>query len=115
MWGTAGTMRRRRLIRAEFVLGSVACSGLGSLVLATGRGGTIFLGVWLVGAGINYIPLAREAARLSRPGALEEELRGLELRRELRRAGLQQLWIAVPLAVPLFALAGHRARRSPSA
>jgi hypothetical protein len=103
-------MRRRRLIRAEFFLGAAGCIGLGALVLATGSGWMVVLGIWLLGAGINYIPLAREAQLLSRPGALEEELRGIELRHELRRAGVQQLWIAVPLAVAMSSLA---ARRSP--
>jgi hypothetical protein len=110
MWGTAGTMRRRRIIRAEFFLGAVACTGLGALALATASGWMTALGIWLVGAGINYVPLAREAQRLSRPGALEAELQGVELRRELRRATVQQLWIAVPLAVAVFSLV---ARRSP--
>ena len=105
MWGTAGTGRRRRIIRAEFVLGAIGCTALGLLVLSTGTGWIILLGVWLVGAGINYVPLALQAYSLSRPGALEKELSGVEVRQELRRAGVQQLWIAVPLAVAVFALA----------
>jgi len=111
MWGTRGTRRRRRLIRAEFVVGAAGCLGLGALVLATGSGWLRLLGIWLVGAGVNYVPLALEALRLSSPGALEDELRGVELRRELRRAGVQQLWIAVPLAVVAFALADRRPGR----
>jgi hypothetical protein len=107
MWGTAGTNRRRRLIRAEFFLGAIGCSGIGIYVLATGSGWLLALGIWLVGAGVNYIPLARHAQYLSRPGALEEELHGADLRHDLRRAGVQQLWIAVPLAVAVFALANR--------
>ena len=38
MWGTAGTSRRRRLIRAEFLVGVIGCTGLGVYVLATGSG-----------------------------------------------------------------------------
>jgi hypothetical protein len=108
MWGTTGSKRRRQLIRAEFFVGAAGCLGLGMLTLATGSGWLTLLGIWLVGVGINYVPLAFEAQSLSRPGALEDELRGLELRRELRRAGLHQFWIAVPLAIALFALAGRR-------
>jgi hypothetical protein len=111
MWGAAGTGRRRRLIRAEFVLGVVGCTGLGISVLATGSGWMRLLGIWFVGAGINYVPLAWEARSLSRPGALEAELRGIELRQELRHAAVQQLWIAVPLAVAVFALLDKHARR----
>jgi hypothetical protein len=69
------------------------------LAMITGGGGTLLIGIWLFGAGINYVPLAYEAPSLSKPGALEDELRGAQLRRELRKAGWQQLWIAVPLAV----------------
>jgi hypothetical protein len=111
MWGTRGSERRRRLIRAEFVAGVVGCLGLGVLALATGSGWVRLLGIWLVGTGINYVPLAIEAQSLSRPGALEDELRGVELRRELRRAGAQQFWIAVPLAIVVFALVGRRSDR----
>jgi hypothetical protein len=35
--GVAGTRRRRRLIRAEFVLGAVGCTGLGVGVAVTAR------------------------------------------------------------------------------
>ncbi|HZP72446.1 MAG TPA: hypothetical protein VFA97_03610 [Gaiellaceae bacterium] len=68
---------------------------------------TVF-GVWLVGAGSNYVPLAVDALRLSRPGALEEELAAVDMRRETRRAGLHQLWIAVPFAIVVFAVAERR-------
>jgi hypothetical protein len=111
MWGTRGGQRRRQLIRAEFFVGAAGCIGLGILALTTGSGWLRLLGIWLVGAGINYVPLALEAQSLSRPGALEDELRGVELRRELRRAGAQQFWIAVPLAIVVFALAGRRSDR----
>jgi len=112
MWGTAGTARRRRLIRAEFVLGAVGCTALGALALAGGGGWMTVVGLWLVGAGINYVPLALHARSLSRPGALEAELAGVDVRRELRRAGAQQLWIAVPLAVAVSAAVAGRSRPS---
>jgi hypothetical protein len=108
MWGTAGTLRRRKIIRAEFLLGAIGCTGLGAYVIASGSGWMLPLEAWLVGAGINYIPLAHEAQSLSQPGALEQELRDADMRHELRRAGVQQLWIAVPLAVAVFALIDRR-------
>ena len=106
MWGSAGSMRRRRIIRAEFVIGVVGCTSLGLLAIGRGSGWMVVLGIWLVGAGVNYVPLALHAQSLSRPGVLEAELAGVDVRSELRRAGLQQFWIAVPLAVAVFALMG---------
>jgi len=105
MWGLRGSPRRRRLIRAEFYVGAVGCLLLGAFVLAR-AGSTLWtlVGIWLIGAGVNYVPLALYAERLSRPGALEAELAGIELRRELRRAGAQQFWIAVPGAIAVRAL-----------
>jgi hypothetical protein len=77
---------------------------LGVLSLVAGGGWRYLLGLWLVGVGVNYVPLTVQALALSRPGALEEELRGLDVRRELRRAGVHQFWIAVPFAVAIAAL-----------
>jgi hypothetical protein len=37
MWGTAGTLRRRRIIRAEFVVGAIGCTCLGLYVLVSRR------------------------------------------------------------------------------
>jgi hypothetical protein len=110
MWGTAGSPRRRRLIRAEFVAGAVGCTLLGAFVVATGSGAWLAIGVWLLGAGANYVPLALHARSLSRPGALEAELRDADLGRELRRAGVRQLWIAVPFAIAISAARDWRAR-----
>lgn len=104
MWGTAGSLRRRRLIRIEFIVGAVGCTALGVLSLVSGSGWIDVLGVWLIGVGINYVPLALQAQSLSQPGALEAELDGLDLRSELRRAGVRQFWIAVPLTVAISGL-----------
>jgi hypothetical protein len=112
MWGRAGTLRRRRLIRAEFVIGAIGCTIFGVLVLA-GSNDTAWkvVGVWLVGAGVNYVPLALYARSFSRPGALEAELRDRDLRRELRKAGTQQFWIGVPFVVAVAALLTEVTRR----
>ena len=115
MYGTRGSPRRRRIIRAEFFAGSAGCMVLGILALVHGSGGWLLLGVWLLGAGANYVPLALAAQRLSRPGALDAELSGLDVRRELRRAATAQLWIAVPFAVCLAALTSERRKRSENA
>src|SRR5574337_488292 len=100
MWGTAGTLRRRRVIRVEFVVGAIGCTLLGVVALFRASSAVwLVVGVWLVGAGVNYVALALYAQSFSRPGTLEAELQGLDLRRELRKAGAQQLWIATPFAV----------------
>jgi hypothetical protein len=109
MWGASGTLRRRRIIRAEFIAGAVGCTLLGALALRTDAGLMRVVGIWLLGAGVNYVPLAWEAVALSRRGALEAELADVDVPRALRRASVEQLWIAVPLAVAVAALL--RARR----
>jgi hypothetical protein len=71
-----------------------------------------------LGAGINYAPLTVYAVKLSRPGALEAELAGTDVGRELRRYSILQLWILVPLSLVALAvrdaLARHGSRSSPS-
>jgi hypothetical protein len=109
MWGSAGTSRRRQLIRAEFVIGATGCTMLGVLALARGSGWQVAIGFWLVGAGVNYVPLVLHAWSLSRTGALEGELKGLDISHELRRAGVRQFWIAVPFAVAVAAIMQARA------
>ncbi len=99
MYGLSGAPRRRALIRAEFLVGAAGCLALGAAAIVGSGGAGLLLGAWLCGAGLNYVPLALHAVQLSRPGALERELAGEDLRPQLRRAGVEQLWIAVPLAV----------------
>jgi hypothetical protein len=77
----------------------------------SGSGWAIVLGIWLVATGMNYLPLAISAQSLSRPRALEAELVGADLPRELRQAGARQLWILVPLAVVIAALVQAWSRR----
>jgi hypothetical protein len=104
MWGSRGGRRRRRVIRAEFVVGAVGCTVLGVLGIVSGTGWLVAVGIWLIGVGVNYVPLALHARSLSRPGILEAELENADIRAELRRAGVLQLWIALPFAVALAAL-----------
>ena len=104
MYGSKGSMRRRQIIQAEFVVGVVGMISVGIWILTqssdlTGR----VLGLWFIGAGLNYAPLASYAVMLSRAGALDAELAGVGTARELRRYGVLQLWILVPLALVAFA------------
>lgn len=103
MHGTRGTMLRRRIIAAEFIAGTIGAVAFGTWLIcaANSLGGQLF-GAWVVGAGLNYAPLAAYAIRLSRPGALEAELAGTDTARELRRYGLWQFWAVVPLALAGF-------------
>lgn len=103
MYGAAGTVRRRRIILVEFIIGLLGMVGVGMWTLAqSAEPGARALGVWLIGAGLNYAPLAVFALQLSRPGALEAELADCDTGRELRRYGVLQLWILVPLALVVF-------------
>jgi hypothetical protein len=98
MFGTRGTPRRRWIILAEFVLGALVLIGFGVWLAldATSLGDQLF-GFWAILAGLNYVPLAAYAIALSRAGAIDAELAGVDAERELRRYGVAQLWIVVPL------------------
>jgi hypothetical protein len=111
MHGVAGTRLRRSIIRAEFVLGAVVGAGMGLwvVVAATSVGWQLF-GAWVVGMGVNYAALAWQAALLSRPGALEAELAGVDLGRDLRRYSVLQFWIVVPLLLAVLAARGPERR-----
>jgi hypothetical protein len=96
MHGARGTMRRRRIIMAEFTAGA---------------GGRV-LGIWIVGCGLNYAVLAAFAVALSRPGVLEDELAGVDTIRELRRYSVGQLWIVLPLFLLVLAARSVGRRRA---
>ena len=86
MYGTQGTGRRRRITLAEFVAGVAVSVAFGTWLVAYAPGsGSRILGIWMIGAGLNYAPLAAYAIGLSRPGALSAELAGVDAGRELRR------------------------------
>ncbi len=108
MYGSHGTKRRRRIVLAEFIAGAVVMVPFGVWLVAasTVLSGRAF-GVWIAGAGLNYVPLTVYALALSRPGALKAELAGSDAGRELRRYSVLQLWIFVPLS--LVALAARSA------
>ena len=114
MHGLFGTRRRQRVIMAEFMLGAVVMVGAGVAIIA-GRStlATGVFGGWLVGSGLNYVPLAAHAIILNRPGALERELADVDVRAELRHYTLLQLWIFVPIALPAFEMTRKRAAARP--
>jgi len=115
MHGLAGTQFRRRVILAEFVLGALGCVVLGLLTAARSQGvGWRVIGVWLVGVGVNYFVLALHAISLSRAGALDAELRGVDVGSELRRYTYLQVWIVVPLLLVVLAVLQLRRRPVPA-
>jgi hypothetical protein len=81
--------------------------GVGSYFLFTTSGGWPLFALWLIGAGLNYVPLSVHAISLTKAGALAAELDGIDVPAGLRRYGVLQLWIFVPLAPVFFAV--HRA------
>lgn len=102
-----------RFIVIEFAAGVVGCAAIGVLSLVAGirlrdQGITwqLLLGVVLIFIGLNYVPLLIHAVDLARRGTAREEVAG-ELSRpaEVRRIGILQLWILVPMAVLVMALA----------
>ncbi|WP_328374964.1 hypothetical protein [Micromonospora zamorensis] len=112
MHGTRGTARRRRIILAEFLVGVVAMVALGIWLLASSSSlGSRAIGLWFTGAGLNYAPLSVHAIALTRSGALDAELTGVDIDRELRRYTVLQLWVFVPLALVVFAVRDALARR----
>ena len=103
MWGTKGTLRRRRIILAEFLVGVVGALALGLWVMiATADLGGKVLGWYLIGIGLNYVPLSAYALRLSGAGVLERELEGVDTLPELRRYGVWQFWVFLPLSMVVF-------------
>jgi hypothetical protein len=77
--------------------------GIWLVAHSSGLGGRI-LGIWMIGAGLHYALLAAYAIALSRPGALNAKLAGVDTGRELRRYSVLQLWIFVPLSLVVVAV-----------
>jgi hypothetical protein len=113
MHGTYGSMRRRRIIVAEFVFGAVASLGIGSYLTGS-RGWLAVLGWYVVGVGINYVALAANAVDLSRPGVLDRELAEADLRADVGFYIRAQFLLFVPLLVAALAVRPSD-RRTPTA
>ena len=99
--GRRGTGRRRRIVRAELILSALGCVAFGALLIVQGDALWTLVGVALLGIAVNYVMLARAAIRLSRPGALDRAMAGLDVDTELRAATRTQLWILIPFSLCL--------------
>jgi hypothetical protein len=109
-----------RLIVAEFAVGVLLCGALGAGItyagVFAGRDRSPFaigIGVYLLGVGLNYLPLLLYALVIARRGSAREEVaRELSERdRYVRRYSLQQFLLLVPLVVPALAIGQELARR----
>jgi len=116
MYGRHGSKRRRRLVLAEFVLAAIDIPLLGlTLVLAASSVPRVLLGAYLIGVGLNFVPLALHAISLSRAGRLGTELAGVDVAAELRRYTAKQFLIGIPLLVMILGVAQFATgRRTPS-
>ena len=106
MYGRRGSTRRRRLILAEFMLATIDAPLLGlAMLLAASSALPALLGAYLMGVGLNFVPLALHAISLSRASRLDAELAGVDVRAELKRYAAKQLLIGIPMLVLLFGAA----------
>jgi F0F1-type ATP synthase assembly protein I len=104
MYGTRGTLRRRRIILFEFVVGLIATLAFGGWLISVGGVRNVVIGIIVMTIGLNYAPLAVYAMRFSTAGALEAELSDVDVPNELRRYAVLQLWVFVPLALVFLAV-----------
>ena len=105
MHGLADSTSRRRIILGKFILGAILSLVLGVFVFRTADSlfWTVF-GLWLIGIGFNYVPLAMYGISFIRPGALQRELAGLDIPAELQRYAGLQTWVFLPLALVYLAI-----------
>jgi hypothetical protein len=108
MHGAHGTQRRRRMILAEFVLGTLGGLGLGIWVLTWGGVAGLVVGLLLLGLAVNYLSLTVHVVVLWRPGALEAELAEADVSAELRYYTGIQGWVLVPFWIGGLAVAQAR-------
>jgi hypothetical protein len=101
LYGTTGSARRRRVVLAEFIVGTPVMLALGGYLLSRGGG---WWGWWLLGCGLNYAALTAHAVVLCRRGRLAAALAGLDVRAELRRYSLAQAVLFLPGVVAVAAL-----------
>lgn len=97
-----------RVIVAEYAAGVVLPAVLAALSL---RQGNLVFGLPLMWIAVNYVPLFLHSVDLARRGtAREETVREMADPRQARSYAWRQLWILVPLAVVVFAIAQRSAR-----
>lgn len=108
MHGLYGTRLRRRLIIAEFLLAAAGgiAGGIFLLIMTGGAPGAV-VGLYAIGVGLNYVPLAAHALALRAPRRLRAELEGVDVAAELRHYTATQFWVFVPLIFVWWELSGR--------
>lgn len=92
-----------RVIVAEYAAGVLLCALITFFAL---RRGTWWLGIPLLWIALNYVPLFLHAVDLARRGTARQEVAAeLADPKQARSYSWRQLWILVPFAVLLLALA----------
>jgi hypothetical protein len=100
MYGRRGSTRRRRLILAEFVLAAIDVPLLGlAMALAASSALPVLLGAYLIGVGLNFVPLALHAISISQTSRLDAELADVDVSAELKQHAARQLFIGIPMLV----------------
>lgn len=95
-----------RVIVAEYALGVVLGAVIGVLSL---RRGALLLGLPLLWIALNYVPLFLHSVDLARRGTARQEVASeLSDPAKARSYSWRQLWILVPFAVVVLALAQRR-------
>ena len=100
MHGVAGTRRRRRIVCAEFGLGTAGLVALAVILL--GHEAWPWA-IWALGCGANYAALAVYAISLYPGGRLAAELEGVDVRSEIRRYTAAQLLLFIPALIAIVA------------
>jgi hypothetical protein len=109
MYGTRGTVRRRRLVLAEFLLGCLVSLALGGYVLWRGGLEGWLVGLWLIGIGANYLSLSIHALDLARSDRLSAEIAAIDdLAAQSRYYSIAQIRLFVPGLVAVRALTSIR-------
>jgi len=100
-----------KVILVEFGLGAVGLVALGLFSLRAGipheRGATfIAWGIYMLGVGINYLPLLLNAISITRRGSARKEIADElgDRRAAFRKYRRQSLFILIPLAVMVLAV-----------
>jgi hypothetical protein len=112
MYGTKGSLLRRRLVLGEFVAAVIVSFFLSAVLILNGDSVVLLIiGIWIALIGANYVPLAIYAIDFTRGSRLLEGLRAVDTHQELRYYSIAQFWVLAPLLFVLLALRESLARR----